>query len=551
MAEDTIDKGFLAELEALEKFRISYTAEHPSVPLAHDDPDVRRLIEAMAFFTARTRRAAARSLDESVQRIFHQQFPSLLGPVPAMAMLRATPGPTFVEPAEIPRGAEVLLRRPPGDDGEPERLFRFRTTARLRILPLQVDSADIIPLRGRGHRILLRLSAATPNNQELGELSFHINHLDDLRSSLTVVHELSTHIRSASVLYGPNVREDADGQPVEVTFGPPLDHAALPDPFEDALQRARLVARFPRQGLFLHVRGLRPPRNWQHVTLCLDVGDSWPRKLRLVPEGFQLHTVPMINVRRDLANPIEHDGTKDRHPLRHPDEAGKFAPLWAIGAYRATKEGFVPLDPGVIGAEGDSYEVMTEGHGEDRRAWAMLRVAGAYERPVLVSVDAFWHQPGLRGVVAAELQVGLADHYVDGVRWACAGAIVPHAEAALDGDRDGQLQLVALKTMRFLGRAELQVLLRACGAHAEPHFAKLVTSLTAVHVAAHPSARRSHGLKYVYELTFGTLDASDLPRLAVFCDWLLDLLAAWSAEEVLEVVARVPNLDKVVRSAGS
>jgi len=57
-----LEKAFLAELESLEKFRISYTGLYPNAPLTREDPDVRRLMEAMAMFTARTRLAAERSL---------------------------------------------------------------------------------------------------------------------------------------------------------------------------------------------------------------------------------------------------------------------------------------------------------------------------------------------------------------------------------------------------------------------------------------------------------------------------------------------------------
>ena len=547
MAQDALDKAFLTELEALEKFRIAYTAQYPGVPLAHDDPDVRRLIEAMAFFTARTHLAGMRSLDESVHRIFRQHFPSLLGPVPAMAMLRARPGPLFADATELPRGTEVCLLKPAEENGEVQRLFRFRTLAKLRILPIRVRSVDILPARGPGFRIFLRIVADTRCNEELHDLRLHVNHLDDLRSSMTVMHELQTHLRSASVGYGPDLREDEVGQPCDVSFGAPDDSAEPPDPFEHPLQRARLLMRFPRRNLFINVKGLRPPRNWQHITLCLDVKESWPRQLRLTSDGFELHTVPMINVRRDLANPIDCDGTKDRYALRHPDESAKFTPLWTIGAYRPTKQGFVPLIPGVLGAAGDSYEVMTEGRGEDRRAWALLHIAGAYEKPERISVDAFWHQPGLQGGNASDLTVGLGDRFVEGVAWSCSGPIVPHADGEMDHDREAQLALVSLKTLRFLGYAELLSLLRACGAHREPHFTKLVSALAEVRVTSKPFGKRSHGLKYTYELTFGTLDASDTPRLGLFCAWLLDVLTAWSAEEVLEVVALVPNLDKVMR----
>lgn len=548
MPNDTLQAGFLNELEALEKFRISYTAQYPGVPLSHDDPDIRRLIEAMAFFTARTRLAATRSLDQSVQRIFRQHFPSLLGPTPAMAMLRATPGSQFADATEVPRGTEVLLKVAGDELGEAERFFRFRTLSALSISPLRVVAVDLLPRLDGGYRFFIRLSASSAHNRELRSLSLYINHLDDLLSSMTVAHELRTHLTGASVHYEAKPAEGAPGQPCELSIGPPVEpEGDDSDPFQSPLQRARMRLRFPQADLFLQVSGLRPPRNWQHITLCLDLAASWPRKLRLTSDTFELHTVPMINVRRDLANPINCDGTKDRYPLRHPDESADYAPLWVIGAYRPTKQGFVPLSPGVVGADGDTYEVTTEGSGEERRAWAMLNIRDAYRNPELISVDAFWHQPGLRVVDPTELSVGLGDRFVDGVSWSCAGPIVQYADSAIDDDRDAQLQLVSLKTQQFLGIEELRGLLRACGADLEPHFSRLVNALSSVTVTDKPLGKRHHGLKYVYELTFGTLDPSDLPRLAQFCSWLLDVLSSWSEEEVLEIMANVPNLDKVMR----
>jgi type VI secretion system protein ImpG len=546
MTTDAVERTFLTELEALEKFRISYTAQYPGARLSHDDPDVRRLIEALAFFTARTRVAAGRSLDDSIQRIFRQHFPALLGPTPAMSMLRADVGAQFSDVTELPAGTEVLLRKPPEENGAKAQVFRFRTLTGLRILPLRIHAVDMVPLRAGGYRILIRIVANSAHNQPLRDLLLHINHLDDLRSSMTVVHELRAHLRAASVVYEAQPRDNAPGQPCEVRFGAPHDEAAIPDSFENPLQQARMRMRFPQWDLFMHVTGLRPPRNWQHVTLQLDVADTWPRQLRLTSDGFELHTVPIVNVQREIANPIECDGTKDRYAVRHPDEAGRYAPLWAIAAYRPTDNGFVPLAPGVVGVEGDSYEVTTDGEGAERRAWATFNIPGAFEKPELLSVEAYWHQPGLRGLLPGDLKVGLQNHFVDGVTWQLSGALVPYAESSLEGDREGQLQLVSLKTQQFLGRAELLALLRACGAHLEPHFVKFVSALSDVTISSKPFGKRSHGLKYVYDLTFGMLDPSDIPRLSQFCAWLLDLLSTWSAEEVLEVVATVPNLDRVL-----
>ncbi len=544
MSQDATERAFLTELEALEKFRISYTAQFPAVPLSHDDPDVRRLIEAMAYFTARTRTAALRGLDDSVQRIFRQHFPSLLGPSPALAMLRATPSANFVEPAYLPKGTEVLLTSPASDE-EAAQTYRFKTLAELCVLPLEVRSAEIVTLRGRGYRLLIRLMASHPTNAEVKSLRLHVNHLDDLRSSVTVLQALKEHVQGCSVLFDPKAPEDAAGKPCSLSFGLPEEDDSVPEPFEHPLQKARLRLRFPRQELFLTFQGLPPMRNWQHITLALDLGTNWPRKLRLTSDDFELHTVPMLNLQRELANPIRCDGTKDRYPILHPDAAGKFVPTWVIAAQRPTKQGFVPLEPAVLGAARDSYEVVTQGSGEDRRAWLILNLSHAFESPQIISADVFWHQPALRTVDPSMLDVGLHSQFIDGLEWSLSGGIVPDADCEIDDDRDAQLELVSLKTLRFLGHADLLSLLRALGVFAQQLFAPLARALADVRVSNKPMGQRSHGLKYRYELTFDALELSDVPRLSLFCMWLLEVLVSWSAEEVIEIEARVPNLSLV------
>lgn len=545
MSQDSIERAFLTELEALEKFRISYTAQFPTVPLSHDDPDVRRLIEAMAFFTARTRTAALRGLDDSVQRIFRQHFPSLLGPSPALSMLRATPSASFVESAYLPRGSEVLLTKAATAE-EPGQTFRFKTLAGLRVLPIEVRSVEMVALRGRGYRLFIRLVASHPTNVEVSSLSLHVNHLDDLRSSVTVLQALKEHARGASVLFDPTAAEDASGRPCSLAFGLPVEPDDVPEPFEHPLQRARLKLRFPRQELFLSFQGIPAVRNWQHMTLVVELSPNWPRKLRLTSDDFELHTVPMLNLQRALSNPIRCDGTKDRYPVLHPDAASKYVPMWVVAAQRPTKQGFVPLEPGVVGGAGDNYEVVTAGSGEDRRAWLILNLHAAFASPQTISADVFWHQPGLRSVDTSELDVGLHAQFIDGVRWELSGAIVADADCEIDEDRDAQLELVSLKTLRFLGLSELLSLLRALGVFSDPLFAPLARALDEVRVSNKPMGQRSHGLKYRYELTFEQLELSDVPRLSLFCTWLLDVLVTWSAEEVVEVEAHVPNLSQVL-----
>lgn len=545
MAQDPLEKAFLAEIEALEKFRISYTGIYPSTPLTREDPDIRRMLEALAMFTARTRLAAERSVDQSMLRVFRQHFPFLLDPTPAMAMLSAEPTARFVDIAEIPSGTEAYLVERASKPTE-QRVFRMSTQAPLRILPIELADLHTLRTRARTYRLFLRFTSAFRRNDDIGELNLYVNHLDDLASSIAVLYALKTHLRSASVTFDDALDEETQGQPCEVSFGPPARALASHDRSEHPLARVRAFMHCPWRELYFNIEGIRPPRNWQRFTVILDMKDTWPAELRLSPDAFNLHVVPAVNLRRDTAKPIETDGTKERHLLRHPDEAGRFVLQGLTGVYRMSKAGLVPIEPGVVGALRESWEVVYEGSDERRRAWLALNLPDAFDEPVRVVTDAAWHQPSIRGLRAEDFRVKLTDRFIDGVAWSLCGPLSPPAESELSDDRDGLLRLLSIKNQRSLGTEDLVYLAAALGAGGEGHFAGLMSALSEVVVTPKPYAKQSHGFKYVYELTFDDLDETDVPRLDLLCKGLLDALAAWSVEEVVEIAARIKNLGRTL-----
>ncbi|WP_437720410.1 type VI secretion system baseplate subunit TssF [Sorangium sp. So ce861] len=555
--DDALESAFLEELAALERFRIAYTGLYPGTPLSREDPDVRRLLEGMALFAARTRLAADRGLHRSVVRVFRQHFSYLLGPAPALGMLRATPTPQLVDPAELPRGTEVLLLDPPRRGGEP-RIFRFRTLGRLRILPIELAGVNLLRVRGRGYRILLRFTQAFESRLELGELSLHVNHLDDLASSIAVLHALEAHCTGASVVFDADVHEDTAGTPCDVDFGPPSRAGHEVSRADHPLRDARAALRLPRQDLYINVRGLAPRRSFRRFTICLDLDEGWPRELHLTADGLELFVVPMVNERVDMANPVECDGARERYAVRHPDDAARFVPSSVLGVYRIGSDGLAPLAPAVIpdrltgdagapGARRESYDVGYEGRGEQRKAWLALDLPGAVEKPQRVAVEAVWHQPSIRDVSASDVTVRLADRYIAGVSWACSGALAPPAESEIEDDRDSLLELLSLKSQRGLGADELRFLLRALGTRSQPHFDRLVSALSGADMSRMPFAKSTSGFKCLYRLVFDGLTPSELPRLDLFCRKLLDVLRAWSVEEVVELSARAPSLGEELR----
>ena len=546
MAQDLLEKAFLAELEALEKFRISYTGIYPNTPLTREDPDIRRLVEALAMFTARTRIAAERNIDQSMLRSFRQHFSYLLDPVPAMVMLSATPTARYVDTTELPEGTEVyLIAR--GSLGASDRTFRVRTRARLRILPIKLEALDILRTKARTYRLQLRFTAPFRRNDELSELNLYVNHLDDLASSIAVLHTIKTHLRSASVVFeDTRITEETQGQPLEVYYGPPEGPLTDLDRSEHPLSRVRSFMHCPWQELYLNVKGIKPPRNWKTFTIILDMKDTWPPELRLTRDSFYLHVVPAVNARRDMAKPIETNGTKERHSLRHPDETSRFVLQRLLGVYLMSEDGLLPLQPGVVGAKQDSWEVVYEGRDEERRSWLALNLPDAFDQPERIAVDAVWHQPELRALRADEVVVKLGDRFVDGVEWEPCGSLSAPADSELMDDRDALLQLLSLKNQRFLDTEGFILLATALGAKQQPQFARIVSALSAVTVTSRPFAKKSHGFKYVYELSFDELDESDLPRLDLLCRRLLDAVAAWTVDEVVELTVKVKNLGKTL-----
>ncbi|HEY5956181.1 MAG TPA: hypothetical protein VIV60_06500, partial [Polyangiaceae bacterium] len=73
---------FLRELEALDAFALERETEE-ALTLGATDPDVRRLLEALAFFSARTKAAAVDCMTQAVRRVAGGALDELLEPVPA------------------------------------------------------------------------------------------------------------------------------------------------------------------------------------------------------------------------------------------------------------------------------------------------------------------------------------------------------------------------------------------------------------------------------------------------------------------------------------
>jgi type VI secretion system protein ImpG len=545
--DDALYKNFLAELEALEKFRMGYTAQYTAAPLGREDQDVRRLIEALALFSARTRLAGQRAIARGALRLFQQHFPYMLSPMPAMAMLQAMPKRerVFVDSAELPRGTRVLLS--PSRPGASARQLTFRTLAPLRLQPLRLTGVRTFGEEGREAPYLqLEFVSDTERADPPGSLWLYVNHLNDFLSSLTVYHQLKKDWRQAWAFFGKPDAPQGEPEPLKPRFGLPPPPLAELEPFEHPLQRLRTFFHHPQQELFLELPIPKPPSRWRSFTVRLELASPWPSELTLTRDTFVLHAVPMVNLQRDMSTPIEHDGTKERHGVQHPDPGGGYRVHSILGVYRIEEKGLQPLRPGVLSNKEDTYELEQEGQGEARRTWLSLNLPHAFDQPVRVAIEAFWHQALPPEFDARGYRVGLAGRYLEGLDWGCVGSVVPSLDNYLEHSPQDLLRLLAIRNQRFLEREDLLFLLEFLGGRTARYFRPVVERLSHVKYRSKPFAKSTTGFKYIYHLTFSGLDPLLLPTLDLFSARVLELLRAWSTEDVVELEVSLSHQEKPV-----
>ena len=142
-----LHRHYESELRYLREGGAAFAEAHPEQAralrldaLEDRDPYVERLLEGVAFLSARVQERLDDDLPEYTQRLVGLLYPHFLTPFPSCCVLEMTPKPGLVlETTTMARGVEVLTDRV-GPDRVP---LRFRTTQAVRVHPFAVESAEL------------------------------------------------------------------------------------------------------------------------------------------------------------------------------------------------------------------------------------------------------------------------------------------------------------------------------------------------------------------------------------------------------------------------
>ena len=519
-------RAYLEQLHSLAEFRQTHGELNPHAAIDGEDPAVKRIIEALAYFTVGTRLAAQNNMRASLERLLGGYFDFILSPMPAMATLQLAQTERLIETMTVPEGAQVALTAPDGAVGE------FRTLHDLPVVHARLDHAEFLVLED-GFRLLLPIRAQFPVRGLPGALPLHVHYLDRYVASLRVMHNLRRHLRSVSAFFDERPSDGRPGAPCEVAFGPVTSSATV---CGNPLERVRLLLHYPELELSVQVEVPQSPRPWTRLVLAFDLDSGWPDSRAAVNDPFVLHTVPVVNLKRAPAAPILFDGTRLVHPIL-PNEVDRDCELAAVaGVYEISdqQEGRVPVPVAGLPGSSEGYELERVDTQAGIRHRLIMRFRNAFERPRKIVAEVDWYQPRFSAHAVGPVKVAFTDRHVEGLQLRLLGTAREHAESPLAHLSSALLELLAMRMKPTLHKDELLALLRLLGVDEESPFHPVLARIRELTVDTRPDVGAVNA-RYRYRLRLDPIAPADEALTWTLVERIRELLDAWSGGDAVAV----------------
>ena len=395
MAVD-VDEAFLEryrdELTYLRRMGAKFAKQYPRIARRLEinggpspDPHVERLLEGVAFLTARLQNTLEGELPEITQGLLGFLYPHFTQLVPSLAVAQFQPddgGAGMTSGLDIP--AETQLYVETSFQG---RTCRFRTASGVTLWPIEVVEAKVLAPATFGflsHADYAEVRSTVRVRLKTNSEPFDVLGLDQLRFYLDGEAQVTGPLYE--LLSGDliGVACLADGAIPGLGQHPPLarmspagfepDDAVLPSA-PQALPGCSLLQEyfaFPEKFLFVDVTGIEDGGAQETLDLVFLLGASPRRKLSLSPDTFALGCTPIANLFYKISEPIHVDGTRHVYKinpdarwerttelhsiiqvtssLRSDDPEGRLEPLYGVG--HSSDEGVTYWDARRVPAQG-------------------------------------------------------------------------------------------------------------------------------------------------------------------------------------------------------
>lgn len=546
---DALFRDFLGEIQALEDFRAEYGRRYSFEGLERDDQDVRRLIEAMAYYSARSRGSAERAMRQLQRQALEQLFPYLLTPMPAMGMVCPELHPNMNEVRFVPQGATFVATEY-GGDGAALCTRTFRSMAACGIYPLHIVKGSVslenmarqrgASARGsrqQGWSLKLQVAADARGSRfqryydhgdrPLRQLTLHVNPAGDTLLALRLFDALQSCLQRFTV----RIRSGADERYIREHRVSGANTAGRGGAsWHNPVESVRRLIHFPLAELAVEVPLPGVPAEWDLLELELHLSEAWPNGLSVVDSSFLLNAIAVENLSRGLAEVIEHDGASARLRIEHAEPVTGMRVREVLGVFLG--------DPGDSGAHealmpsslvDGGYRIDIDGLGAHRTAWLCVDDdLGELERPRTLHVDADWYDPD--GVLPnpSTTNVTLEEYDVGPVTWTLVEPLSGPKDSPVLGNARGLQRLLDLHGKDTFTVNDLRSLFHALGTNESEIFGRIPRYIQRLDVKTTVDSQSPRGAILVYEVSFSAVPPLIVPAVRLLLRELPHLLAIWT-----------------------
>ena len=338
------------ELDAVRRLAGEFADAHPKIagrlrlaPDAVDDPHVGRLLEGVAFLSARAQQRLDDEFPELTDALLGVLYPQYLTPVPSAAIVQLACQPGLRVPVTVPSGTAIETDPVAGEP------CRFRTAYETTLWPVEIESVRLggLPLAApawpglAGARSSLRISLRTADTDatfaELGLDRLRCFLRGPLEQSLALYELLAGHVIGVALADGVNdVRPTyLPGTSVRpVGFAP---EEALTPWSPRSFSGFRLLSEYfamPEKFLFvdfcgLEARSLLQASNRMEIFVYLD--HAAPElEQRLQPDPLALGCTPMVNLFAKHCEPLPLNGQSGEYLISPDLRRPRAHEIWSV-----------------------------------------------------------------------------------------------------------------------------------------------------------------------------------------------------------------------------
>ena len=530
------------------------------------DPEVRRLLEAVAYLSAQTQKATYRATFDALSSLVAQRLDFAVRPLPARGLVAASHQGKRSS-LLMPQGTPLLLQLRDG------RKVRVSLEVSAIVAPIAVREARVEETAA-GPVLLLRVELG-PSLRELGWVCLQVDVLGDFARSLGLLRALRAGCTSAKLFLEPATAGESvtkrHSVPLEVSFGAraaceaDLDPAAFDvDRVLPPLEEVRAHFQFPERDLFVN---LRVPAN-ATCEQALEAGASHWLGIALAPDTsvgpvspacFRPNVLPVQNLIRAPAEPIVDAGLKSRYALLPPPEISASTPdgfghsfqlqsVTRVVAASLNRE--KTLFPTSLGDPERSYRLLRDERFGGEQHCLELGVAGTLAAPRVVRVEACWTQPGLDLAALGKVNVRPWHLATEGVTWKLLAPSAPFTPSPVEGSAEQLVELLAFSNRQRLDAQEtLSVLRLLCRGSSYP-WAQLLAAFGAMRSESVLSKDGRSTVRQVW-LELKPTAEELAPLLEDLLERLGAVLSVWGQEPVEVKVQRPSRAEQLTRLAGS